>query len=245
MIRPSSTPGLIAALAAIAIPLTACGDDADTKASAGNETATSTPTQPESRPTGWTPIPVEAEGLIPAGRLGMTANGRPDAPWAVLDVPERFSSLGGWAVFDEESGGDVGYWTVSEVVRQPCEALSDANAIAAGSTVEEVAATFQRQRRTRVTAPVPVTVDGYNGLSLELHVPKDINFADWTEYNVWESDPEGARHMGAPGEFDRLWILDVEGDVVVLTVTADPDVPKTSLIRLTDMVESVKFIARG
>lgn len=45
MIRPSPTPGLIAALAALAILLTACSGDAGTKASADNETATSTQTQ--------------------------------------------------------------------------------------------------------------------------------------------------------------------------------------------------------
>jgi hypothetical protein len=50
--------------------------------------------------------------------------------------------------------------------------------------------------------------------------------------------------MGAPGEFDRLWMLDVEGEVVVLTVTAEADDPKSSLDQLADMVESAEFIAR-
>ena len=69
----------------LAILVTACSGDAGTKASADNQTATSTQTQgtltqPESITSGWTPIPEESEGLIPAGRLGITANGRPDAP---------------------------------------------------------------------------------------------------------------------------------------------------------------------
>lgn len=251
MIRPSPTPAPFAALAALAILLSACSGDAGTEASADNETATSTPTQgpppqPEQSPGGWMPIPEEPEGLITAGRLGMTANGRPDAPWAVVDVPEEFSSIGGWVIFDEDpkGGGGVGYWTVSEVVRHPCRELGAANAIDAGNTVEELVATFQRQLLTRMTAPVPVTVDGYQGLSLELHVPKVIDFATCSDYNVWESDPAGARHMGAPGEFDRLWLLDVQGEVVVLTVTAEADDPESSLAQLADMVESAEFIAR-
>jgi hypothetical protein len=251
MIRSRSTPRLIPALAVMAILLPACSNDSGVEASTGNETAISTPdqgspTQPEAGPGGWTPIPESVEEFLPAGRLGMTANGRPDAPWAVLEVPERFSTIGGWVIFDEDpkGGGGVGYWTVSEVVRDPCSDFGAANAIDAGSTVEEAVAAFQRQRLTRLTAPVPVSVDGYDGLSLELHVPTDIDFAECPEYNVWESDPAGARYMEGPGEFDKLWILNVDGDVVVLTVTAEADDPTSALDRLADIVESAEFIAQ-
>ncbi len=239
--RRSALGAAAAAAAAIVVVVAVAAGVADQRG------AEPSPVAPEPSPGGWTPVPEESEGgLIPAGRSGMTANGRPDAPWAVFEIPEGFSSIGGWVIFDEDpqGGGGVGYWTVSEVVRQPCDPLSNANAIDAGNTVEELVAAFQRQRRTRMSEPVPVTVDGYQGLSLELRVPKGIDFAACPDYNVWESDPAGARYMGAPGEFDRLWILDVDGEVVVLTVTADPDVPTSSLDHLADLVESTEFIAR-
>ena len=51
--------------------------------------------------------------------------------------------------------------------------------------------------------------------------------------------------MGGPGEFDRLWILGVAGDVVVLTVTADAGVPPAALDRLTGMVESAECVPRS
>ena len=254
MTRHNSTPrskaaltlGLATAFATIAILLTACSDDPETQAPVGDDPATPTPTQsvptqPPPDPAGWTPIPEDTDGFLPAGRLGMTANGRPDSPWAVLQVPEHFTTIGGWVIFDEKHGGGVSYWTVSEVVRDPC---AEPHPMDAGHTVKELVATFQRQRLTRLTKPQPVTVDGYQGLSLELHPPKNADFVRCPDYNVWESDPAGARHMGGPGEFDRLWILDVKGNVVVLTVTADDNVPKSSLNRLARMVESVEFIPR-
>jgi hypothetical protein len=178
----------------------------------------------------------------------MTANGRPDAPWAVVEVPEGFSTIGGWAVFDEdpEGGGGVGYWTVSEVVRDPCEALGDDNAIDAGSSVADLIRSLRRQELTRMTAPVPVTIDGYEGHSFEVHVPEGIDVGECPAYNVWESDPAGARHMAGPGEFDKLWVLDVEGEVVVLTVTVPTDAaaPETAVERMTPIVESAQFVAR-
>ena len=174
----------------------------------------------------------------------MTANGRRESPWAVLDVPKGFSTIEGWVIFDEDpkGGGGIGYWTVSEVVLNPC---GDPQPMSAGRTVADLVAALQRQRLTRMTAPVPVTVDGHRGVSLELSVPAGIDFTTCPNYNVWESDPAGARHMGAAGEFDRLWILDVGGDVLVLTVTADTGVPKSALDRLAELVESVEFVPRS
>ncbi len=240
-------------LVAMSLLLAACaGDppgDAAAPSSTGETSSEVTPSETTSGTTspmlgGWTPIPEDAEGVIPAGRSGMTANGRPDAPWAVLDIPNGFSSLGGWVIFDEKRGGGVGYWTVSEVVRHPCNPFRDSNAIDAGNTVEDLVAAFQQQRLTRMTAPTPATVDGYDGVSIGVRPPKGYTLADCGDYNVWESDPAGARHMQSSGAFDRLWILDVEDEVVVLTVTTDGDASKASLDDLTKMVESVDFVAR-
>jgi hypothetical protein len=194
-------------------------------------------------PADWTPIPLLDDDSLPAGRLGMTANGRPGSPWAVVAVPDGFSTVGGWVIFDESprGGGGVGYWTVSEVVRNPC---GDPQPMSAGSTVDALVSAFQHQLLTRMSKPVPVIVDGHHGMSVELAVPAGIDFATCPQYNLWESDPAGARHMAGPGEFDRLWILDVGGDVVVLTVTADSSVPRSALDRLTGMVESVDFVSR-
>ncbi len=247
MTSRSSTLGLAAAVTTIAMLLSACSDDA--RSSAGKATLPSSPPQGSTSPAApspadWTPIPISLDEALPAGRLGMTANGRPESPWAVVEVPEGFSTIDGWVIFDEdpEGGGGVGYWTVSEVVRNPC---GDPQPMDVGNTVEDLVSALQQQRLTRLTAPVPVTVDDYNGLSLELGVPEGVDFTACPRYDLWESDPAGARHMGGPGEFDRLWILNVEGDVVVLTVTADASVPKAALERLTAMVESVEFVTRS
>jgi hypothetical protein len=189
------------------------------------------------------PIPVADDDSLPGGRLGLTANGRTDAPWAVVDLPEGFSTIDGWVVFDEDpkGGGGIGYWTISEVERNPCGPLDP---VPAGDTVEKVVAAFQQQRRTQMTSPVPVTVNGHRGLSIELAAPEDADFTDCPDYRLWESDPAGARHFGEAGEFDRLWILDVDGEVVVLTVTAGAGVPQVALDRLARTVETAVFVPR-
>lgn len=249
MTRRSITPNLSATLAMMVVLLVACSSSDADRGSAEVDSKTPTPTEgsptsPAPSPDGWIPVPTDMDGTLPPGRLGMTANGRPDAPWAVVEVPENFSTIDGWVLFDEDprGGGGVGYWTVSGVVRDPCAAEDDI--VGVGTTVEDLTASFLKQQGTRVTAPVPATVDGYRGLTLELHVPRDIDFAVCPTYDVWVSDPAGGRHLDCPGDFDRLWILDVEGSVVVLTVAAGPETPKSALVRLTNMVQSAEFVAR-
>lgn len=162
-----------------------------------------------------------------------------------MDVPEGFSNFLGFALFDEDpqGGGGLSYWTVNGVNRDPCGFGGDV-LIDVGNTVEDLAAAFQKQQLTRVTAPAPTTIDGYQGLYLELHVPKDIDFADCgRNFYLWYSDPIGDRYLQSPGK-ERLWILDVEGKAVVLNATESPEDPAPARKQLTDMVESVDFIAR-
>ena len=260
MIRHRSTQALTATLATIAALLTACSDDSGDRASTGEDSPSSSPTQqsptqespseptqsePVPSPTGWTPLSLDSDdAILPAGRYGMTANGYPDMPYAVVEVPQGFSNLDGWTLFkeglDEEAGEFIGmgYWTISKVFLDPC----GVDSVEVDNSVEEVAGALQDQKRSHVTAPVPVTIDGYQGLYLELQMPEDIDLDECGYYDVWDSDPGGGRSMQLPGQLDRNWILDVEGDVMVLQITASPGVPKPARAQLTGMVESVDFV---
>jgi hypothetical protein len=243
MKRSVPVSALTAALAALT--LSACSGAAGSPTPPAADAATRVATtRPAPSPGGFRPIPKVNPDRLAPGRLGMTANGRPDAPWAVLDVPKGFSAMEGWVIFDENpgNGGGISYWTISEVVLDPC---GDPQPMKVANTVEDVVAKFQKQRLTRVTAPVPVTVDGHRGLSLELHVPAGTDFAACPKFNLWESDPAGARYLQSNGAFDRLWILDVDGDVVVLSLVADDETSKASIDRLTTMVEAVKLVPRA
>lgn len=244
--------------AALLITLTSCSDDVDGGLSTSAEMTTSSATTPTAEVTtstevasNWLPLETDdtdADGTdeLEPGEYGMTANGLPDMPWAVVTVRGGFANLGGWLLKDPDDGPvrGVGYWTVSAVDRDPCGVPMDF--IDVGSSVEDLVAAFAAQKLTRTTEPVPITLDGYSGLLVELHVPSDIDFSDCGEglYQVWVSDPRGGRSMQEPGQVDRLWILDVDGNTVVLHATAVPAVTREWRQRQTTMVESVRFVVR-
>ena len=93
--------------------------------------------------------------------------------------------------------------------------------------------------------PEPVSLDGHDGLYLELRVPGRVDFGRCTDgsYMLWEGRPGDAQHPAdSPGSVERVWLLDVDGERVVLTAIAAGGVPRTRVHELAAMVESVRFV---
>jgi hypothetical protein len=182
------------------------------------------------------------------GTYALTARGSGTPPLAVLDVPAGYSNFGFFALWPDVNASkqpfrSVQYWTVDGVFLDPC--AMDEDAPDAGTTVEDLAAALSAQKRSAVSQPEPVTLDGHPGLYLELTASSDIAFEDCAlgYYAYWEGVPDDAQHTAdSPGTVDRAWILDVDGERVVLTAVSVPEVPDQKVDELTTMVESVRFV---
>ena len=226
--------------AVMVVSLISCSDDVDGGSGPTADMTTTPTTTPPAGVSGWLPLNAAEDGTteLASGDYGMTANGRPDMPWAVVTVRGGFANLDGWLLKDPEDGPvrGVGYWTVSGVDRDPCGVVPELMGV--GSSAHDLATALAAQRHTRTTRPIPIRLDGHAGLYLELHVPSKIKLSDCApgQYNVWMSDPGGGRHLQEPGQVDRLWILDVDGNVVVLHATAVPGVSRAWRQRQTAMV---------
>ncbi len=183
------------------------------------------------------------------GAYALTARGESSPPLAVLDVPAGYSNFGFFALVEEGFAEaeipirSVQYWTVDGVFVDPC--AMDAGAPDAGTSVKELAAALAAQKQTAVSEPVPVTLDGHDGLYLEITASADISFKDCDAgyFGYWEGSPDDAQHTAdSPGTVDHTWILDVDGERVVLLAAAPPEVTEAQIDELTSMVESVRFV---
>jgi hypothetical protein len=242
-LRAIAKPALVAiALLAVAVTVGACEAENEVGSRPANDSGPAA--SPPAAGTGWTPLDPGGDGseLLGPGRYGLRANGLPGMPWAVVDVPAGLANLGGWLVLDPDIVRAVGYWTISGVDRDPCGEPVDL--IDPGTSVEDLVDAFAAQALTDMTSPVPVEVGGHRGLYVELRAPDDLDFATCGQgkFETWLSDPAGGRYMQQPGQVDRLWILDVNGDRVVLFATAVPDVPEAQVEQLTGIVESTRFV---
>ena len=119
------------------------------------------------------------------------------------------------------------------------------------TTVDEMAAALAVQPSRDATAPVDVTLGGYSGKHITLHVPDDIaldsagEFADcdqtrFASYGT-EGDSEPGRYHQGPSQIDELWILDVDGSIVILDALYGPAVPADLVEELRTLAESATF----
>ena len=172
----------------------------------------------------------------------------PASGWSVL--PE-FSALQKGDQADPPNGAGAALlaWAITDPINvygDPCH-WSSTSPETPATTVDEIAAALAAQASRDATAPVNVTVGGYAGKYITLHVPNDAPtrdeaFADCDENTFasygYEGDSGPARYHQGPGQIDELWILDVRGAIVILDATYSPATP-------AGLVEEVRSMAEG
>jgi len=134
---------------------------------------------------------------------------------------------------------DDGY----HVYGDPCQ-WSTTRPDTPATTVDELVAALSAQASRDALAPVDITLDGYAGMSITLHVPDDADFAECDEdrfasWGVPGEDP--ARYHQGPGQIDKLWILDVDGHLVVIDTAYYEGTPQSVVDQLEAIVDSISF----
>jgi len=122
------------------------------------------------------------------------------------------------------------------------------------TTPDEIAAALAAQASRDATAPVDVTVGGYAGKTITLEVPmsyqvegatREEEFAacDKSIFGMYqvEGETEPARNNQGPGQIDELWILDVNGSIVILDAMYGPAVPAALVEEMRAIAESATF----
>jgi hypothetical protein len=114
------------------------------------------------------------------------------------------------------------------------------------TTVDAFVAAMSAQKSRDATKPGDVTVGGHAGKSITLHVPDDADFAqcDQGTFGSWGiagTDQSPFRYHQGPGQIDKLWVLDVDGKLVVIDIAYSGGTPQTVIDELEAIVESATF----
>lgn len=112
------------------------------------------------------------------------------------------------------------------------------------TTVDEIAAALAAQASRDASEPVDVTVGGYAGKAITLSVPVDANFdeCEGLEFASFGTDHDDlARYHQGPGQVDELWILDVDGAIVIIDTMYRQDTPAEVIDELRSIAESATF----
>jgi hypothetical protein len=221
---------LLAAALAIGRPEPSVGNPPSSPASSPTMTATTSPAPS---------IAALSAGPLTAGRyttqsafpLRITVT-VPDGWQALAASPSTVSILQSG---NGENAAFLGFWIVETAHRDPCDPGGVADT-PVGPTAGDLAAALAGSPGFDATGPTAVSVDGVEGEFVELIGPH-AGCTD-PEPALWLTPDGSCRCMNPAVERNRLWILEVDGNRLVidaLDIPASEGVEETSIADLAEL----------
>jgi len=199
------------------------------------------------------PSPSVAAGL-PEGPhllLDQTEDGSdPVAITVTIAAPEWFGEpaegfiLSGESDADPPDGAGMIVFAAREyyVYGDPCT-WSTTRPDTPATTVDELVDALANQALREASAPEDITVDGYAGKKIILHMADDVDFdacePEFTLFGLPGDDR--ARYSQGAGQIEELWIVDVDGLIVVLDGNYYADTPQNAVDELRAILASATF----
>ncbi|CUR54112.1 exported hypothetical protein [metagenome] len=232
---------IMSAAAAIALAgvLAACSDDEPPTGPAADEsqpaTAAATPDCP--------PVAGDHNRLDP-GCWAIQAEGVVESPLAQLQLPAGFSGNDAWVWVNDrpDKWGAITMMMVGDVYRDACTRTG--GMVKVGGSVQDFASALAAQKATTTTTPVPVSLDGHEGVYLEMTVPADTDLSRCVDDSLSLWVAEGGPVGGVdPGNVHRYWVVDMDGQGVVLLAATDRDAPDQTVELFTGIAASATLAA--
>jgi hypothetical protein len=179
--------------------------------------------------------------VLTPGCWAIQARGPSGSALAELDLPAGFSGNDAWvwvAADKEDRWGAITLVPVGDVYPDPCTRAGAPRKV--GPSVAAFVRALAAQKMTTTTTPVPASLDGHDGIYLELSVPAslDVSTCRAEELILWT----GPEAPGAdPEQVNRYWVLDLDGQRVVRAVDTTGDATKRTVERLTGIAELAGF----
>jgi hypothetical protein len=190
--------------------------------------------------------------LIPAGatsvRLGIT-------------LPDGWSKTGEARFVKSDDGGrpavSIAAWHLEHVYTFPCRwstrAFVDDALIGTAEGQAVALSSWWGQDPTMppksnagiapiASRPRPTTLQGYPAWSLQVLIPSGFDLAacDGGQLVLWDTAKGEVRSSLGPGELSRLWVVDVDGERIVIDA-ASIGASSADLAELQAVVDSVGF----
>jgi hypothetical protein len=232
--------------AAMAMMLGACGALGACSDDTSRDGASSTVTAAEFAP---------LEGELEAGTetYEVRLPDRTSPRFAVtVTLPAGWSGLDGWVLrrnggVDSREGIAVALWGAPAFVYgDPCRWAD--SAVEVEPTVEFMAEALAAQATRDASTPREFVAGEHSGTELELSVPDDADIARCDVYEgtpyfqSWASaDGQTARYHQGPGQRDRIRLVDVDGDLLIIDTATWPELPPDLEAELLTVLDSMRF----
>jgi hypothetical protein len=136
----------------------------------------------------------------------------------------------------------VGSSVVGNIFSDPCrDTLFDPPP---GPTVDDLAFALTNVLGWDATAPTEVTLDGFVGKQMVLTVPGDTDFSECVtgRFMAWSEDGiSGSRWLQGPGQIQETWIVDVEGERLLIDASYFPEISRGNRAELQKVIDSIQI----
>ena len=236
----------LAVISAVAFAAVGCQATGSASSGAGTVAATpsSDPSTAEPSSAAW--------GGLPEGAFALWEGSDVEPPITLtIAAPNWEGNPGdGYIIKNGDAGAPDGAGMIvfegldMYVYSDPCR-WSTTMPEAPATTVDDLVAALASQASRDASEPEDVRVSGFAGKSITLHVPDDAVFSDCDrrEFRTLVDDPEvdGARYAQDPGQIDKLWVLDVDGQPAIVDIAYYDGTPQAVIDEMEAMVESIDF----
>ena len=232
-------------LLALTLMMAACAPNEGVSSSSQPQTTiTASPTSSTTVPTATTTatVPPVSTVLLPWGGEVV-----PGAQLRLI-VPDGWS-IGDGGYISKGDPDDPPNWMaagssiVANIFADRCEWVTTRLNPLVGPTVDDLATAFAEVWGFDATVPVDVVVDGFAGKGMVLTVPTGVDFADCDQghFQGWVDAGGGYRWYQGPGQIEQLWILDVEGDRLLINATHFPETSPQDRAELQQITDSIQI----
>ena len=199
-----------------------------------------TPTQSPA-PTA-TPQPL-GDAPLEAGQVIATGFGASESVTLRFTVPDGWTGFTGVGVLpltgtEAPDGMGIVFGEVNAgLFGDPCDWSGGAPTVPVGPSVEDLANALADQTGYEASGPVDVSLGGYSGKRVDLQLPSDVASCDNGEFYPWV----GSVYAQGPDNIWHVWILDVEGDRIVVLTTEFPGTSAADRAEQQAIVDSISL----
>jgi hypothetical protein len=212
---------------------------------------TSTPTPTAAASAAVPEFPGVSDDVAPGTYLWAAGGATPAD--VTFTLPAGWMSRYGIPHKDRGGPGEiaVGPWIIANVYTDPCQWQGALPSPAVGPTVDDLASALVAQKGRNATAPTDVTLGGYPAKRIELSIPADLDRATCDEgvIRTWVAPGEDAAHSTPDtenlgmhsGQLNVVYIVDVNGDRLVIDTWHMPGTSPTDLAELDAILASMRI----
>jgi hypothetical protein len=214
---------------------------------AGSSEPTPTSTLTESAEPTATPIP-RLNGQEPLDPGRYQVNGGVSAVVTVA-VPAGWSASGDWVVIgprgnDLPDGMAIRFYTIPNLAANPLSHSAGNVDPPVGPTVDDMVQAVVAHPALTASEPTDVTIDGHAGQLISITIPTDaeLPIVEGGPAFYLYAEPSGGGIWGfAPGQIFDWYIVDVDGQRLIIDSFHYPGTPEADLAAQRSVVESVQF----